>query len=346
MKQAFIIFFTAISFALSQGEAAVPFLLISPDAHSSGLGESGVTFPETPSLAMHYNVAGLAYQHKNGDSFGNNSATPVSFSYADWLPNLNLQDLWYMFSATKFHMEGYGTFGASLRYLSLGEVIQTNEDGEETGRYDASELEVNLAYSSELLEGQYFGAGLKFIYSGIIREGVEVGAEKASSPGTSVALDVGYYAEFGDWSEYFQDVRFGASWNNIGPSIAYRDDAQSDPLPIILRSGLSGLLIKDDVQELRLNYELGLLTLEQTLSSDFLDRITHSAGLEFTYDKTFILRGGSFFETDRSGGRRFATLGLGFNAASIVMDASYLISFGDDEHPLDGTTRFSLRFNL
>jgi hypothetical protein len=350
MKTLILTILTAFSITLSQGEAAVPFLLISPDAHSSGLGESGVTFPETPSLAMHYNVAGLSYLHKKGDSFGNLTANPVNLSYAEWLPNLNLEDLWYMFSATKFHLDGYGTFGASIRYLSLGEVIETNNAAQEVGRYDASEFEINVAYSAELAENQYFGVGLKYIYSGIIIDGVEVGAEKASSPGTSVALDLGYYAEYGDWSDYFQDVRFGLSWNNIGPSITYRDNAQSDPLPIIMRSGLSGVLNKDEYSRLRLNYEVGLLTLEQTLKtvngSNFLERITHSLGLEYSYDNTFILRNGLFYETDRSGGRRFMTLGLGFNAASIVMDASYLISFSDEEHPLDGTTRFSLRFNL
>jgi hypothetical protein len=354
MKTKFLTFLLLSSFVFTQGEAAVPFLLISPDAHSSALGESGVTFPETPGLAMHYNVAGLAYQHIYGDSYGNNTATPVNFSYADWLPNLKLNDLWYLHSAVKFNWEGYGIFGFSVRYLNLGTVIVTAEDGpEKVDEYEANEFELNLAYSFDIDDSQFFGVGLKYIHSGIIRSDVVVGSEgetEPTSPGSSVAVDLGYYAMLGDWSDYTKDVRFGMSWNNIGPSITYRDNAQSDPLPIILRAGLSTLLMDDEFSKLRINYEMGLLTLEQTLKSingsNFLERITHSTGLEFTYDNTFILRGGGFFETDRSGGRRFATVGLGFNAASMVVDASYLISLSDDKHPLDGTTRFSLRFNL
>ena len=96
--------------------------------------------------------------------------------------------------------------------------------------------------------------------------------------------------------------------------------AQSDPLPIILRGGLSTVVYSDEYSKLRFNHEMGLLTLEQTLKSvggsNFIDRITHSSGLEFAYDNTFIVRTGYFHESAQAGGRQFMTVGLGFNAVS------------------------------
>ena len=128
--------------------------------------------------------------------------TPVNFGYAEWLPNLKLNDLWYFHGATKFDLEDIGIFGVSLRYLNLGEVLVTGEDSPDVlDRYDANEFELSVAYSFELDEDQFLGVALKYIRSGIIRSDVVVGTEgetEPTSPGTSVAVDFGYYSLLGD----------------------------------------------------------------------------------------------------------------------------------------------------
>ena len=356
MKNYLISVLFLISFAASQGESAVPFLLISPNAHNSGMGEAGAAFPETPSAAMHYNVAGLAYQAKFGDMYGAKDVTPLDFSYASWLPQLKLNDLWYAYGATMFEVEDLGVFGVSLRYISLGEVVETSADASQQegfrvdGRYAALETALNLAYSTDISESGFVGAGIKFIYSKLAEDGTTVAAENTASPGFSIAVDLGYYQLMGDWAPFFNDVRLGLSWNNIGPSISYVDNDQSDPLPWTFRAGLGGTVMKDEFSILRLTYEVSIMTLEQTLSGfsigDIANRFIHNIGTEFIYDNIFSARFGAFLENEDFGDRKFLTAGLGFNADIIVLDASYIIALGEERHPLDGTVRFSFRFNL
>ncbi|MCB0279185.1 MAG: PorV/PorQ family protein [Calditrichaeota bacterium] len=356
MKFYLFILLLFASIISAQGEAAVPFLLISPNAHNSGMGEAGAAYPETPSSAMHYNVAGLAYQAKHGDIYGTKDVTPLDFSYASWLPQLKLNDLWYSYGATRFEIEDIGVFGVSLRYINLGEVVVTSADASSPegfnvdGRYAALETALNLAYSTELSENSYIGAGIKFIYSKLAEDGTNVGAENTASPGFSIAVDLGYYQLMGDWAEFFRDVRLGISWNNIGPSISYVDNDQSDPLPWTLRAGLGGTIVHDEFSVLRLEYDVSIMTLEQTLSKyaigDIANRFIHNIGAEYIYDNIFSARFGVFLENKDFGDRKFFTAGLGFNADIIVLDASYIISASDNRHPLDGTVRFSFRFNL
>ncbi|MBU2472377.1 MAG: hypothetical protein KKF20_08230, partial [Bacteroidetes bacterium] len=58
----------------SQGESAVPFLLIAPNSRASGMGESGTGIADDAS-AIFWNPAGLAFQ----------SGQEISITHANWL---------------------------------------------------------------------------------------------------------------------------------------------------------------------------------------------------------------------------------------------------------------------
>lgn len=353
MKKLLITILVLIQFAFSQGEEALPFLLIAPNAVSSGLGESGVSFPETPGVAMHYNVAGLAYINKYGDIFSNKSPNPISLGYAKWLPEFD-DNLWYMHAASMMNVEDVGVFGLSIRYMNLGDVITTNSTGQSTPEndYTAREYEISLAYSTELYDDIFVGAAAKYIYSGITTEGLSVGNNntETSSPAKTVAIDLGFFTRFDNLFGVLSNAKVGISWVNIGPNISYVDNEQSDPLPIYLRAGISGNVVENETSILRVVYETGIQTIEQSLSGEtagqILQRFSHSGGVEYVYEKIIAMRGGFFIEPERAGDRKFLTAGLGFNANFVVVDASYLISLNDEYHPLDGTIRFSLRFNI
>lgn len=353
MKKSILTILLLLNLAIAQGEAATQFLLIAPNAISSGIGESGVSFPETPGLAMHYNVAGLAYIDKYGDIFQNKTITPISLGYAKWLPEFD-DDLWYMHAASMMRVEDIGVFGLSVRYMNLGQIVTTNSSGQNTPEndYTAREYEISAAYSTELYDDVFIGAAAKFIYSGITEEGVRVGNNNTeqSSPGKTVAVDLGFFSRYDNLFGILSNAKVGVSWVNIGPNISYVDNDQSDPLPIYLRAGISGNIVEDETSILRVVYETGILTVEQSLKDETfgqtLQHFVHSGGLEYVYDRIIAMRGGFFYEPKRVGDRKFLTAGLGFNAQFIVVDASYLISLNDKFHPLDGTMRFSLRFNL
>jgi hypothetical protein len=98
---------------------AVPFLIISPDSRSGGMGDVGVsTSPDNNSL--HWNVAKLAFLE--------NGHNGLSMSYTPWLSRLVPDiDLAYLSYAKQIGRRS--GLGLSLRYFSLGEINLTDENG-------------------------------------------------------------------------------------------------------------------------------------------------------------------------------------------------------------------------
>ena len=76
-----------------------------------------------------------------------------------------------------------------------------------------------------------------------------------------------------------------------------------------------------------------------------LEEIMWSVGLEYAYDKQFLVRGGYFHEAQNKGNRKYFAFGVGFNLSIFQLNAAYLISTAQS-NPLDQTLRFSLGFDL
>jgi hypothetical protein len=68
-----------------QGESAVPFLLIAPNARADGMGESGVALSDD-GAASYWNPGGLAFEKYQ----------EVSITHSNWLPQFHLSDLFYV----------------------------------------------------------------------------------------------------------------------------------------------------------------------------------------------------------------------------------------------------------
>ncbi len=71
----------------------------------------------------------------------------------------------------------------------------------------------------------------------------------------------------------------------------------------------------------------------------------YSFGLEYTYAKQFMLRGGYFHEPTTKGNRKYMTFGFGLRYKLFGLDAAYLVPFVQ-RHPLQNQLRFSLLFDL
>ena len=82
---------SAGSFAQGPGEAAVPFLLISPGARAGGMGETGAA-TSTDVTAIVWNPAGLAFQYEKPET---DSRGEVSLMHSKWLPQFNFLDWFY-----------------------------------------------------------------------------------------------------------------------------------------------------------------------------------------------------------------------------------------------------------
>src|SRR5438105_1756828 len=68
-------------FAAAQGESAVPFLLIAPNARADGMGEAGTALADDASAAF-WNPAGLAFQ----------TGQELSLTHSNWLPAFQQSD--------------------------------------------------------------------------------------------------------------------------------------------------------------------------------------------------------------------------------------------------------------
>src|SRR4249919_2499164 len=71
---------------------AVPFLRISPDARSGGMGELGLATSPDPSASF-YNLAKTPFSQFN---------TGIGLTYTPWLQDLGLKDV-YLLSASGYH---------------------------------------------------------------------------------------------------------------------------------------------------------------------------------------------------------------------------------------------------
>jgi hypothetical protein len=76
-----------------------------------------------------------------------------------------------------------------------------------------------------------------------------------------------------------------------------------------------------------------------------LHEITYSYGIEYWYNNQFALRGGYFHENVTKGNLRYFTAGGGFRLNGFTVDFSYLMPLVQN-HPLAGTLRFSLSFDI
>ena len=93
----------------AQSEAGVLFLLISPGVRADGMGEAFVAIADDAS-AVYWNPGGLAFQERK----------EFFFMHSNWLPQL-APDLFYDFTSYIHHVDGLGTFGASVTYMNFGE---------------------------------------------------------------------------------------------------------------------------------------------------------------------------------------------------------------------------------
>lgn len=339
----------------AQGEAAVPFLLLSPDSRFGALGESGTGLADN-SAAIFWNPAGIAFL----------SGTEVSITHSNWLPQFNL-DLFYDYLTFRTYLEDLsGNITASVTYMNFGEFVRTLEGGPEpVGTFSAYDAALTLGYATKLGSDWGIGFNFRIIHSRLSDQ--PTGEEEGSGVATSVSFDIAgmwrpeYLNIFG-W-ELENRLSIGANLSNLGPKITYIDAKQSDPIPTNFRLGFAFQLLRDEFNSLvyTLDFSKLLVSRDSTTSEEFytgiitswgdatiseeLKDVVTSMGLEYWYgtpgDFLFALRTGFFYEDPSYGNRKFLTFGAGLRYDIYGFDFSYISSI-EENHPLDGTLRFTI----
>jgi long-subunit fatty acid transport protein len=350
----------ASSTALGQvGITSVPFLQIEPDSRAPGMGNAGVAIADNAS-AVFWNPAGLAFQEKG---------TQISFTHANWLPNFNT-DLFYDYLVGRTHIDGIGTIGGHITFLNLGEQIHMSETGVELGTFTSYELAAGLSYAYRLNDNWALGTGFRFIYSRLTPN-IDVSGQTAKA-GTSVGVDLATMYKSNPFRLMDREAQFSAGFNlsNIGPAIQYTDEAQSDPIPTLLRVGVAldmelddqgynTLTFAADVSKIMARNDtagraMGVMealykswdTYTRYDGQEFVDvplaeQFMYGIGLEYWYAKQFAIRTGYFYEAPNNGDRQFLTFGAGLRYNIFGVDFSYLYTIKEDS-PLANTIRISV----
>ena len=344
--------------ALAQGESAVPFLLISPNSRSSGIGESGTGSVDDVS-AIYWNPGELAFLDGH----------EVSLTHANWLPQFGLSDLFYDYLNYRQRVDGIGgVLGFSITYLNLGKFTVTNSSGPTPiGEFKSYEYAVTAGYATKATDDLGLGINMRFIHSALSPIGTE--KEQGTGIGSTVSFDLAMMYRPQELNlpligDVGKSLSVGLDLSNVGPKMTYIDAAQADPIPTNIRLGFGYRLLDDEYNSLTYSLDFSRLlvrrygavgdTTETKRPDEFykaiftawgdggLKKVITSTGMEYWYGapKLIALRIGYFYESPQFGGRKFLTFGAGLRYDIYGFDFSY-ISAGTD-HPLSDTIRFSL----
>jgi len=340
---------------------AVPFLRISPDARSGGMGDMGVaTSPDAYSGL--WNMGKVAF---------NTSKSGIGVTYTPWLKDL-VNDVYLASLAGYYKIDDDQAISGSLRYFSLGNITFTDNLGNDFGSYRPREFGIDVGYSRRLNAKNGVGIALKYINSNLAG-GTTVGSTSYKA-GNSVAADIGWYhSGTKGWN-------WGVVLQNLGTKISYTDNADAkDFIPANLGLGANYTKKFNSLNQISFGIEVNKLLVptppadpatpaqladyrsKSVIGSWFssfgdapggfsedLKEFQISLGAEYWYNNQFALRAGYFFEDKTKGNRRYFTAGLGLKYNVFGFNFAYLLPTGSgvSRNPLSNTLRFSILFDF
>ncbi|MBI4056334.1 MAG: PorV/PorQ family protein [Elusimicrobia bacterium] len=296
------------------GITGAPVLQIPLGARALAMGGAYTAVGEDL-YALNYNPAGLSQitAHELTGMFvkGLDDTRLEFFGYGQPLPLRGLAG------------EKYPVVAGSLLLSQNGEIEfnQTNPDGSflSSQKLSAgSDMVLSLGYAERLGEtsesygvSHSMGVVGKMIYSTL--------AETYHA--RAFALDAGYLAQL---SEFHSS--FGLSLHNVGSEIKFIDTA--DPLPLLLRTGLSHTAFFHD-QRLILAANYDYLIHEKNWGL--------GGGMEYTHDSFLAFRIGYRAHTDLEG----VTVGVGIRQGEVSLDYAWgMMNSLEDTHRLTLNYRF------
>ena len=343
--------------------SAVPFLRITPDARSGGMGDAGIaTSPDANS-----SFSNLAKTPFNSSKYG------LAINYVPWLRDLAVNDVYLASLAGFYKIDDEQAITASLRYFSLGSIQFTDGSGNDLQTYRPREFAFDAGYSRKLSAKNSLGIALRYINSNLASGTLNGSTYKA---GNSVAGDIHFYHHGA--KENGQGFNWGATLSNLGAKISYTSDAtQKDYIPANL--GIGGAYTKVFDEDNKMTFALDLHKLlvptpgdtsaaaiqkyrsQGVVSSWFksfgdapngiseeIEEINAALGIEYWYNNQFAFRAGYFYENPSKGNRKFFSVGAGLKYNVFGLNFAYLFPSGSgtSRNPLSNTYRFGLVFDF
>ncbi len=343
---------------------AVPFLRISPDARSGGMGDVGLaTTPDASSVF--WNLGKVAFNESNGG---------IVATYTPWLKDL-VNDVYLASLAGYYKFDENQAVSGSLRYFSLGNIQFTDMNGSLQGDGRPREFSIDFGYSRKLSDKAGIGVGLKYINSNLAAGAVSSGT--TYKVGNSVAGDIAFY--YDGKNQQGDGWAFGVAMTNLGSKINYTTNAsQKDFIPANLGLGTTYTKNFNEQNRIQLGLDINKLLVPTPPAegdqaaldayrsksvvgswfssfgdapggfSEELREFQVSLGAEYWYNNQFALRAGYFYEDKTKGNRRYFTAGVGIKYNVFGLNFSYLVPTGNgvNRNPLSNTLRFSVVFDL
>jgi hypothetical protein len=339
---------------------AVPFLRISPDTRSGGMGELGVA-TSADANSIYWNIGKSVFADKKGQ---------IAATYTPWFKDLGLNDIYLATLSGNYKLDEESALAASVRYFSLGSITFTDNLGNDLQSFRPREFAIDAGYSRKLSSKLGVGVTLKYVNSSLANGTVNGTTYKA---GNSVAGDVGLYykgTKGFDW---------GVTLNNLGGKIAYTDDADKrDFIPANVSAGFTYTKKFDAENKLTFGVDAHKLLVptppavgdsaglvayrtKGVVSSWFsslgdapegfgeeMREVSLSIGGEYTYNDQFMFRAGYFWEDRTKGARQYFTMGAGIKYNTFGLNFAYILPSGNgvNRNPLSNTMRFSLVFDF
>lgn len=292
------------------GTTAAQFLKIGVGPRAIGMG-GAFTASADDINSMYWNPAGLA-RMKSQEAF---------FNHVDWILDVKMDYAGFAMDITDL-----GTLGAFISVMSMDDMpVRTLQVPEGTGElFSAGSIVIGVSFARNLTEEFSIGFNAKYVREHIWNESAK-----------SFAIDAGtqYVIPF------LNEFRLGASISNFGMKMKMegRDIIQTTTVG----SG-EGNLINIDLQldefELPLLFRIGVAVdaiksteNRLTIAADAIHPNDNSeyinAGMEYTWNETFFIRGGYKSLLEDEGEQGF-TLGAGINyrildAFKIKVDYAY-----------------------
>ena len=324
----------------------MPIILIAPDAVAGAMGDVGAA--STPdAYSAHWNNAKFAFIEDNAG---------VYTTYTPWLRKLKVGDMNLLYLGGYYRINERSTAAASLTYFTLGDIDNTDVEGNKIQTLHPNEFAVDATYALKLSDNLSLGATGRYMRSDLTNgQSIDDGGGYTTThAANSLAADVGLY--YTNVIDKTQDYALGLFISNLGAKLSYSDDDNDKEfLPTNLRFGgrytnkideynkISVMLdfnkllvptppLRDDTAAWPVYNNIGVIEgALQSFSdapggmSEELQEIQISAGAEYWYSETFAVRAGYFYEHENKGGRQYATVGFGIRYSYFRGDFSYLI---------------------
>jgi hypothetical protein len=342
---------------------AVPFMMISPDARSGGMGNLslGMT-PEANDLFG--NTAKLTYL---------NESKGFLINYTPWLKDLGLSDVYLASAGYYKQLTEQSTLNTSLRFFSLGNIDFTDESGLTTlPSQRPNEFSYDIGYSLLLNDKLSIGATLRYIHSRLVTGSFGTSAINYKA-GNTISGDISmFYKQNLD----LQGFHAGLLLSNLGGKISYSNETKNKYfIPANIGIGVGYLNKFDPDNSIEFGVDVNRLMVpaspdnsnaeavssyfnQSVLSSyfnsfsakygmPFSESLKISVGAEYNYINKFYLRGGYFVDNNKNlGNMQYFTLGTSFQYQQSKFNISYLVPSGGGitKNPLSNTLRFGSIF--